>query len=77
MAKAPSKRQQAALDRLHSRRQEAESRLADLRHSLDRELGAWAPTRAVWILPMVAFACGVALALASRQRQSSEPDADA
>lgn len=47
--------------RLASRRQELESRLDDLRHALDREIG-WVPAARTWILPLTAFATGVALA---------------
>lgn len=64
-----SPRERAAQERLASRRRQAEERLADLRRAVDRELGAWAPTRAVWALPLVAFACGLALALAARRRE--------
>ncbi len=58
-----------AIDRLASRRQDLESRLGDLRQALDREIG-WAPKGKTWVLPMAAFACGVALAawLVARRR---------
>jgi hypothetical protein len=63
----PRNRERAALERLADRRAQAEERLSDLRRAVGRELGVWAPRRAVWALPMVAFACGLALALAARR----------
>ena len=59
----------AAIERLASRRQELESRFEDLRQALDRELG-WAPTARTWVLPLAAFASGLALAawLVARKR---------
>ena len=56
-----------ALDRLQSRRQEAEARLADVRRAFGREVG-WTPRSKVWVLPLVAFGVGLALALARRRR---------
>lgn len=50
-----------ASDRLASRRQEFESRFDDMRRALDREIG-WLPGARTWILPLTAFASGVALA---------------
>ena len=50
-----------ATDRLASRRQDLESRFSDLRRSLDRELG-WAPSGKTWMMPLAAFATGIALA---------------
>ncbi len=59
-----------AIDRLASRRQDLESRFQDLRQALDRELG-WAPTSRTWVLPLVAFASGLAIAawLVARRRE--------
>ena len=54
----PSKR---ATENLASRRQELEARFDDLRRALDRELG-WAPAAKTWVLPLAAFASGLALA---------------
>ncbi len=50
-----------AMDRLARRRQDLEARLGDVRQALDREIG-WAPTGKTWVLPLAAFACGVAIA---------------
>ncbi len=59
-----------AIERLASRRQELESRFGDLRRALDREIG-WVPAARTWILPLTAFATGVALAawLVARRRK--------
>ena len=64
-AKKPTR----AMERLESRRIELESRVGDLRRAIDREIG-WAPKAKTWVLPMVAFASGVALAawLVARRR---------
>ncbi len=61
--------QTAAMQRLASRRQDLETRLGDLRQALDREVG-WAPKGRTWVLPLTAFACGVAIAawLVARRR---------
>ena len=67
-------RETAALERLSARRRDAETKLARLRHAARRELGSWAPRGAVWALPLVAFACGVALALAVGRRRGSGAD---
>ncbi len=50
-----------AIESLESRRRELESRFGDLRRALDREIG-WAPAARSWILPLAAFASGMALA---------------
>ena len=57
------------MERLASRRLEAERRLEDLRQALEREVG-WAPGR-VWVAPVVAFACGLMMArsLGGRRRR--------
>ena len=49
-------------DRLDASRRNFEGALTDVRTAISRELG-WAP-KAVWVGPLVAFGCGVALALA-------------
>jgi hypothetical protein len=54
---------------LTHRRRQAEERLSDLRRSLARELGGYLPTRGSWAVPLVAFACGVALAFAAPRRK--------
>ena len=61
--------QSAAMERLASRRQDLEARFADVRQALDREIG-WAPQGKTWLVPIAAFACGVAIAtwLVSRRR---------
>ncbi len=64
-----AKKETEALERLSDRRRQMEERLADLRRAVDRELGAWAPKRAAWAVPLVAFACGLALALAAKGRK--------
>ncbi len=50
-----------AIARLVSSRQDLELRLGDLRQAMNREIG-WAPKGKTWVLPLTAFACGVALA---------------
>lgn len=60
--------------RLSQQRQNVEQRLADLRRAIESELG-WAPKARTWVLPLVAFACGIALAFAVRHRRSGrEPE---
>lgn len=68
MAKTETK----ALERLNDRRRQVEERLGDLRRAVDRELGTWAPKKAVWAVPLVAFACGLALALATHSRKKRD-----
>jgi len=68
-----SRKRQKAMTQLLNRRRRAEERLSDLRRSLDRELGGYVPTRGSWAVPLVAFACGVALAFAAPRRRS-KPD---
>lgn len=67
-------RETAALERLSARRRDAEAKLANLRRAVDRELGGWAPRGAVWALPLVAFACGVALALVAGRGKRDRSD---
>ncbi len=50
-----------AIDRLTSSRQNLEARLGELRQAMDREIG-WSPKGRTWVLPLTAFACGVAVA---------------
>ncbi len=71
-----ARKRSKALERLENRRQLAEHRLSDLRRSIDRQLGSLAPRGAFWVVPMVAFACGLALAMTRRKpkRDSSEKD---
>jgi hypothetical protein len=60
--------------RLSQHRQKVEQRLADLRSAIESEVG-WAPKAKAWVLPLVAFACGIALAFAVRHRRSGrEPE---
>lgn len=66
--KRRTKATEKALARLHRSREQAETRLADVRQALDREIG-WAPRKKVWVLPLVAFAFGLALAAAWRSRR--------
>lgn len=62
------KKETRATQRLEERRREAQARFEDLRKSLDRELG-WVPRR-MWWLPVVGFACGMALSGAVGKRRS-------
>lgn len=66
-----SRKRQKAMTQLLKQRRQAEERLSDLRRSLDRELGGYVPTRGSWAVPLVAFACGVALAFAAPRRKPS------
>ncbi len=59
----------AALEELETRRREAAERLSELRRSLDRELGKLAPRKRLLAVPVVAFACGLAVALALRRKR--------
>ncbi len=58
-----------AIDRLANSRLELETRFGDLRRAVESEIG-WAPKSRTWVLPLVAFASGVALAawLVARRR---------
>lgn len=58
-----------ALERLDDRRREAERRLDDVREALRREVG-WRPEKP-WIVPLVGFACGLALAVGVRLKRRS------
>lgn len=51
----------ATAERLARSRQNVEARFGDLRQALRREIG-WAPVGKTWVLPVAAFACGVAIA---------------
>lgn len=57
-----------ALERLEEHRLLVAERLGDVRRSLEREIG-WAPKARIWALPLVAFACGIALAAFKGRRQ--------
>ncbi len=59
-----------AMERLADSRRELEARLDDVRHALKSEIG-WAPKAKTWVLPMVAFASGMAAAawLVARRRK--------
>ena len=70
---SPKKAMSKATARLEVRRRELETRLDNLRRSLDREFG-WAPAAKVWGLPLIAFACGLALGLRrARGRDDGSP----
>ncbi len=56
-----------ALERLARQRRELESRVDDLRRAVSRETG-WTPGK-TWIVPVVGFACGLALAMAVKARR--------
>lgn len=62
------KKESKAMQRLERSRQEARARFEDLRQSIDREVG-WAP-RQMWWLPVVGFACGLALSGAMGKKRS-------
>lgn len=62
------KKETRATKRLEQRRREAQARFEDLRQALDREIG-WVP-RHLWWLPVVGFACGLALSAAVGTRRS-------
>ena len=59
--------EQVLLQRLDESRREMEERLGDLRRTVDRELGTLAPRRAAWLVPLVGFAAGIALAALLRK----------
>ncbi len=56
-----------ALNELGRRREQVEERLVGLHDALESEFG-WAPKAKGWVIPLMAFACGVALAFALRQK---------
>jgi len=63
-----------ALNSLSHHREQVEQRLVELHDALESEFG-WAPKAKTWVIPLMAFACGVALAFAVRQRKrTSEPE---
>ena len=64
-----------ALERLESRRQLAEDRLSDLRQVMDRKLGSWT-RRGGWAIPLVAFACGMALAVSLGRKKARRDSAE-
>ena len=59
-----------AAARLAASRLQVEAQLDDLRRSVDRELG-WVPKTRPWVLPLAAFAAGLALAglVAARRKK--------
>ncbi|MCP4659263.1 MAG: hypothetical protein GY856_27960 [bacterium] len=57
-----------ALNELSQHREQVEERLTALHNALESELG-WAPKAKAWVIPLMAFACGVALAFALRERK--------
>ena len=61
-------RSDGALEKLHQDRRRLEGRLRDVREAIDREVG-WAPRGRRWVLPLLGFAAGIALALAVRSRR--------
>ena len=50
-----------ALERLENQRRQVEERLALVRQSIEREVG-WAPKAKAFAVPLIGFACGIALA---------------
>lgn len=56
-----------ALERLAEKRRVLENKVADLRQAVSRETG-WAPGNN-WLIPLIGFACGVALAVAVKSRR--------
>lgn len=56
-----------AVERLALQRRELETRVEDLRRAVARETG-WTPGK-TWIVPVVGFACGLALAMAVKARR--------
>ena len=68
------------LVRLDERRRHFEQSLSKARGAFDRELGALAPRRRIWAIPIVGIACGLALALAivsRKKRRRSESAVEA
>ena len=59
------------LQRVEERRHEVEQRLEVLRRSFEREV-SWLPKGRGWLLPLVAFGCGVALAGRRKSRRVLE-----
>jgi len=62
------KKETKATKRLEQSRREAQARFEDLRQAIGREVG-WVP-RQMWWLPVVGFACGLALSGAVGKRRS-------
>ncbi len=66
-----ARKRSRALETLESRRQLAEHRLSDLRRQMERQLGPWT-RKGMWTIPLVAFACGMALAISTGRRRRSK-----
>lgn len=58
-----------AMERLEQQRRALENKVADLRLAVSRETG-WTPGNA-WLVPLIGFACGLALAVAVKSRRGS------
>ncbi|MEM1202935.1 MAG: hypothetical protein AAGN66_06875 [Acidobacteriota bacterium] len=66
----PNKAQIRAVEKAEAARREVQAKLDTLRTSVDREL-RFLPKGRSWMLPMVGFACGIALT-----RGRKNPDRD-
>ena len=77
MARRSSQGMRQAESQLESRRRQAEDRLDDVRQALGREIG-WVPRGKTWVLPLVAFAFGLAVAGTKmiRRARSEKPERD-
>lgn len=60
-------RKSEAIERLEEQRRALENTLANVRQAVSRETG-WSPGNN-WLIPLVGFACGVALAIAVTSRR--------
>lgn len=56
------------MDRVEASRRQVEKRLAEVRRAMNREVGL-VPRTAAWVLPLAAFAVGLALASRARRRR--------
>lgn len=65
-------RRSEALERLEEQRRTLEAKVSDLRQAVARETG-WKPGNA-WLVPMLGFACGLALALTVKSRRGNPSD---
>lgn len=64
-----AERKSEALERLEEQRRALEAKVSDLRQAVTRETG-WTPGNA-WLVPLLGFACGLALALAVKPRRGN------